>query len=287
MAGYRVHASGDNFMNARLRILVKSFWEFCLTLYHRRFLILEMAKREVAQNQIGTFLGFFWTFINPLILVCILWLVFSIGFKTPTVTGMPFVVWLTTGLIIWNAFSETLNGATSVIRNNPHLVKKVLFPLSILPVVKLAAAVMVHLVFILILVVLILAYGMPVSVYWLQSIYYLTAMLVFTLGLSWITSALFVFVRDVGQVIQVILQFGFWATPIFWNLDMMPATVRVWLKLNPMYYLVQGYRDSFLNFVPFWHHPTLTVYFWLLTAVIFMLGAIIFQRLKPSFADVV
>jgi lipopolysaccharide transport system permease protein/teichoic acid transport system permease protein len=111
-------------------------------------------------------------------------------------------------------------------------------------------------------------------------------MLVLALGLSWITSALVVFVRDVGQVVLVVLQFGFWATPIFWNLDMMPAQVRMWLKLNPMYYLVQGYRDSFLHFVPFWQHPALTVYFWSVTAVIFIAGAMIFQRLKSSFADV-
>jgi lipopolysaccharide transport system permease protein/teichoic acid transport system permease protein len=246
-----------------------------------------MAKRDIAQNQIGTFLGFFWTFINPLVLICILWLVFSVGFKTPTTRGLPFVVWLTAGLIIWNAFAETLNGATTVIRGNPHLVKKVLFPLSILPVVKLVAALMIHLVFILILVALILAYGLPASLYWFQAIYYLVAMLVFVLGLSWITSALFVFIRDVGQVIMVLLQFGFWFTPIFWNLEMMPAPIRLWLKLNPMYYLVQGYRDSFLYFVPFWHHPALTIYFWSVTAVIFILGAIIFQRLKPSFADVI
>lgn len=257
-----------------------------MTLYYRRFLIAEMAKRDIAQNQIGSFLGFFWTFINPIVLICILWLVFSVGFKTPTASGAPFVVWLTTGLIIWNAFAETVNGATAVVRSNPHLVKKVLFPLSILPVVKLVAALMVHMVFILILIALILAHGLPSSIYWLQSIYYLAAMMAFVLGLSWITSALFVFIRDVGQIINVLLQFGFWSTPIFWNLDMMPAGVRVWLKLNPMYYLVQGYRDSFLQFVPFWHHPALTLYFWCVTSVTFVFGAIVFQRLKPSFADV-
>ncbi len=270
-----------------IRALIKSFWEFLLTLYYRRFLIMEMAKRDLAQNQTGTFLGFFWTFINPLILICILWLVFSVGFKTPTTDRMPFVVWLTTGLIIWNAFAEILSGATTAVRNNPHLVKKVLFPLSILPVVKMTSALMVHLVFLLILIGLILGHGLPASIGWFQAAYYLCAMLVLALGLSWITSALFVFIRDVGQVIAVLLQFGFWATPIFWNLDMMPDRIRIFFKLNPMFYLVQGYRDSFLHFVPFWHHPILTLYFWSVTMALFVLGAIIFQRLKPGFADVI
>lgn len=274
-------------MADRIRTLAKSFVNFLWTLHHRRFLIMEMARRDIAQNQIGTFLGFFWTFLNPLILIGILWLVFSVGFKIPTTSGMPFVVWLTAGLILWNGFAEILNGSTTVIKNNPHLVKKVLFPLSILPVVKLAAALMVHVVFMLILIALILAYGLPASLYWLQALYYLAAMLALALGLSWITSALFVFIRDVGQVVSVLLQFGFWATPIFWNLEMMPDRFRVWFKLNPMYYLVQGYRESFLQFVPFWHHPLQTLYFWLMTMMIFVLGAIIFQRLKPDFADMV
>ena len=266
--------------------LTKTFGDFLLTLFRRRFLILEMAKRDVAQNQVGSLLGFIWTFINPLVLIFILWIVFTKGFKTPTVTGVPFVVWLTTGLILWNAFAESLNGATAAVRANPHLVKKVLFPLSILPVVKLVAVLIVHLVFILILIMLILLNGLPGSIYWLQCIYYLGAMMVLVLGLGWLTSSLFVYIRDVGQVINVLLQFGFWFTPIFWNLDMMPAGIRIWLKLNPMFYLVQGYRESFLKFVPFWHHPFLTIYFWSITAVLFVLGAIVFQRLRPSFADV-
>lgn len=272
----------------RTRTLIKSFSDFILTLYYRRFLIMEMARRDIAQNQIGSFLGFFWTFINPLVLICIFWLVFSVGFKTPSVIGIPFVVWLTTGLIIWNAFAETLNGATQAIKSNPHLVKKALFPLSILPVVRLVAAVIVHMVFLLILMALILVYRMPSSIYWLQALYYLAAMMVFVLGLSWITASLFVFVRDMAQVINVLLQFGFWSTPIFWNMDAMdfPAGIKSLLRLNPMYYVVQGYRDSFLNFVPFWRHSELTIYFWSVTAAAFILGALIFQRLRPSFADV-
>jgi ABC-type polysaccharide/polyol phosphate export permease len=196
------------------------------------------------------------------------------------------VVWLTAGLIIWNAFSESLNGATIAVRTNPHLVKKVLFPLSILPVAKLVASLIIHLVFILILIVLILLYRQPFSIFWFQCVYYLGAMMVFVLGLGWLTTSLFVYIRDVGQVVNVLLQFGFWSTPIFWNLDMMPESTRVWLKLNPMFYIVQGYRESFLSFTPFWHHPMLTLYFWVVTAVILVVGAIVFQRLRPSFADV-
>jgi lipopolysaccharide transport system permease protein/teichoic acid transport system permease protein len=79
---------------------------------------------------------------------------------------------------------------------------------------------------------------------------------------------------------------GFWATPIFWDINMMPPNIQIILKLNPMFYVVQGYRDSFIYFCPFWSYPYLTLYFWTVTIILFVVGALIFQKLKPQFADV-
>ena len=105
-------------------------------------------------------------------------------------------------------------------------------------------------------------------------------------GLSWATSALNVFLRDVAQLVTVALQVGFWVTPIFWDIQMMPARVQWFLKLNPVYYIIQGYRDSFISSTPFWHHPLYTLYFWCITGVVLVGGAMIFKRLKPQFSDV-
>jgi lipopolysaccharide transport system permease protein/teichoic acid transport system permease protein len=106
------------------------------------------------------------------------------------------------------------------------------------------------------------------------------------LGISWLVSSLNVFVRDVGQIVGVVLQVGFWATAIFWDMNMMSPEVQMWLKLNPVYYVVQGYRESFINFVPFWHHGLYTLYFWSVTASALLGGAFVFRKLKPQFADV-
>jgi lipopolysaccharide transport system permease protein len=272
-------------MIRHLRSLFKSFVDFLLTIYLRRFLILEMAKRDIAANHVGSLLGFFWTFINPLVLICILWVVFSVGFKTAPAHGVPFAVWLTAGMAIWNTFAEALNGSTGVIKAHPYLVKKVVFPLSILPVVKLTAAFVTHLVFVAILVILLLANRLPFSLYWFQALYYLLAMTVLVLGLSWLTAALNILIKDTGQIVAVLLQLGFWATPIFWDIEMMPQKLRFVFRVNPMFYVVQGYRESFLYFIPFWHHWHLTMYFWGVTAVFLVTGALVFQRLKPHFAD--
>ena len=266
--------------------LFQGFIEFIAILYRRRSLIFEMAKRDISTQHVGSMLGFFWTFVNPLIMIFILWFVFSVGFKTAPRGNVPFVIWLTAGMAIWNTFSEVVSGATGVIIGSPHLVKKVVFPLSILPVVKLVGSLITHAIFIALLIALILLYNFPVSVFWLQGLYYFFAMGVLALGISWITSSVNIFARDTSQIVGVILQFGFWATPIFWDLSMLPRSIQPILKLNPMYYIVQGYRDSFIYSVPFWQHWQMTLYYWGFTGVAFVIGAVIFLRLRPHFADV-
>ena len=267
--------------------LLRSFLDFVLTLFRRRFLISEMALRDIASQHVASTLGFFWTLIHPAMTIVILWIVFDLGFRVVPTKGVPFVVWLTAGMAIWNTFLETVTGSTRMITANPYLVKKVVFPLSILPVVKLIASLVAHFVFLAILLVLMAFYRLPPSIYSIQAIYYFLAMTTLALGLSWITSSLNVFFRDTAQIVTLLLQFGFWMTPVFWDIDIMPVRLRPFFVLNPMYYVVQGYRDSFLYSVPFWHHGWMTCYYWLVAASVFVIGALMFRRLKPHFADVV
>ena len=222
-------------MKQKFESLFRGFYTFLVNLLERRSLIFEMAKREIASQHVGSLLGFFWTFINPLVWIFILWVVFSLGFKMhPKGINVPFIVWLIAGMSIWNTFTEIVSGSTGVIVSNSFLVRKLVFPLSILPVVKLVASFSTHSVFLLMLVVLMMFYRMPISIYWLQAIYYFIAMAILALGVSWITSSINVFTRDVNQIVNVFLQIGFWATPIFWDFNIMPPWVQFMLKLNPM-----------------------------------------------------
>jgi lipopolysaccharide transport system permease protein len=274
-------------MNNKFMSLLIGFYIFLSNLVERRSLIYEMTKREIASQHVGSLLGFFWTFINPLIWIFILWVVFSLGFKIqPKGNNIPFVVWLVAGMSIWITFTEIVSGSTGIIVNNSFLVKKMVFPLSILPVVKLVASFITHSVFLLILIILMLFYRMPIKLYCFQAIYYFVAMSILALGISWITSSINIFLRDINQIVNVFLQIGFWATPIFWDFTMMPPWVQSMLKLNPMFYIVQGYRESFIYAIPFWGHSFQTVCFWVIALSIFVLGAVIFRSLKPHFADV-
>ncbi len=262
------------------------FIKFIKLIVHHRYLIVTMAKREIAEQYVGSFLGFVWTFIKPLVMICIFWFVFSVGFKSKPLGDVPFVVWLTCGMAPWFCFSEIIANSTGAVVSNAHLVKKTLFPSQILPVVKLLSASITHFVFLCILISLMFTQGMAVKLHLLQFIYYLCCFLVLALGISWIVASLNVFIRDVGQMIGLILQVGFWGTPIFWDINMMPENIRQYLKLNPMYYVVQGYRESFITFVPFWEHGLYTVYFWIVTSGTLLVGAYVFRKLKPQFADV-
>ena len=266
--------------------MIKSFFYFIRLIFLQKHLIVSMAKREVATKYVGSLLGFVWTFINPLIMIFVFWVVFSVGFRVQPMKDVPFVVWLTAGMAAWFLFADIVNGSAGVIVANAHLIKKTLFHSQILPIIKLVSCLITHSVFLSVLIGLILFQKMPFSLYYFQFLYYLLCMVVLAIGLGWAVSALNVFIRDIGQIVGVVLQMGFWATPIFWDINMMPPNIQIIFKLNPMFYIVQGYRESFIYFSPFWKHPYQTLYFWLVATIIFVGGALIFKKLKSQFADV-
>ena len=266
--------------------MITIFFNFLRTIWDKRQLIAVMTKREIKAQYVGSFLSFFWTIIHPMVMITVFWFVFSIGFKSKPLNDVPFVVWLAAGMAPWYCFSDILGGATHTITANAHLIKKTLFHAQILPVIRLFSGLVTHAVFLVVLLGLIVLQQLPVSFFFLQFLYYTFCLCMLVIGLAWIVSALNVFARDVAQIVGVGLQVGFWGTPIFWDIQIMPATVQFWLKLNPMVYVVQGYRESFINFVPFWHHPLYTLYFWVLTILLCVTGIFVFSKLKPEFADV-
>ena len=254
--------------------------------FGQRYLILAMAKREIAAQYVGSLLGFIWTFIHPLVLIFVFWFVFSVGFKVKPMNDVPFVVWLTAGMAPWFLFAQILTASVGTVVVHANLIKKTVFHSEILPIISIACGIVTHLVFLVLLVSLLVLQQMAFSFYVVQFLYYLFCLCVLTLGIGWIISALNVFFRDIGQIVGVIIQVGFWATPIFWDIEIMPPKVQMILKFNPMFYIVQGYRDSFIYHKGFWEHPYLTLYFWTVTLFILVVGVVVFKRLKPQFADV-
>jgi ABC-type polysaccharide/polyol phosphate export permease len=260
---------------------------FIRGVFLRRQLIIDLTRSELKSRFVGSYLGILWAFIQPIIVIIIFWFVFQQGFKTPPAQGFPFILYLGTGIIPYFFFSDGITTASSSIIEKSFLVKKVVFQISILPVVKLISALVIHVILVLFLFFLFLCYGYYPDLYWLQVPYYIFVLFLLMIGISWITSASIVFFRDINQVVAVLLQILFWTTPIFWSLDIVPSRYRFLLKLNPLYYIVEGFRDCLMRKVWFWSHPALTLYFIVLTTAVTVLGGIFFKKLKPHFADVI
>ena len=259
-----------------------------MELYHNRKLILSLAKNDFKTKYAGSYLGIVWAFIQPIVTILVYWFVFSVGLKAGTVSNYPFVLYLVSGIVPWFFFQDALNGGTNALLEYNYLVKKVVFKISILPIVKIISALFVHAFFVIFSLILCTCYGYRPSLYTLQIIYYSICTFLLVLGMVYATSAIVIFFRDLTQIINIFLQVGVWMTPIMWDVNILnshPWVIRLF-KLNPMYYVVTGYRDSMLGHVGIWNHLSWTVYFWVVTIMLFGLGSVIFKRLKPHFADV-
>jgi len=128
--------------------------------------------------------------------------------------------------------------------------------------------------------------GIKINWYFLQIIYYYGCMLYLLLGLGWIFSSLRPFMSDIGEIIGVVVQLGFWYTPIIWDVSLVPAKYQFIFKINPMYYIVQGYRDSIIYNVGVWQRPKATMIFFMLSTIIMLIGVMSFKKLRPHFNDV-
>ena len=199
----------------------------------------------------------------------------------------PFVVYLTSGLVPWFFFSEAVSSSTNALIEYNYLVKKVVFKISILPLIKILAACFIHVFFVGVLLVIYLIYGYPPSLYLLQLIYYSFCMFVLVLAMSYTLCSVVVFFRDLSQIVAIALQIGMWATPIMWSFTRVEGhKIAVLFKLNPLYYIVTGYRESLFDHRFFWQDTGMTIYFWAVTLLLFAFGTFVFKRLKPHFADV-
>ena len=262
-----------------------------MDIYKNRRLVAKLAKNDFKTRYAGSYLGIVWAFIQPVITILVYWFVFSVGFRSGTGDlGVPFVLYLVAGIVPWFFFQDALMGGTNSLLEYNYLVKKVVFNISVLPVVKIISAMFVHAFFVLFTIILYAAYGKFPDFYYLQIIYYSVCVFILVLGLSYATSAIVIFFRDLTQIINIVLQVGVWLTPIMWIVEASPLmghpVIMKILKLNPMYYIVSGYRNALIDKQWFWEHPGMTLYFWALTVILFVFGTRLFQKLKVHFADV-
>ncbi|MCE9599812.1 MAG: ABC transporter permease [Spirochaetia bacterium] len=254
-----------------------------LDLWQNRTILWELAIYDFKHEYLGTWFGILWAFANPVLTAIILWFVFSHGLRG-TSDPESYFLWLTAGLFPWQFLANALRGGTLSIVNHSFLVRKLAFRIDFLPFVKIISASLLHLPFLAALVALSFLYKTS-SYHTLQLFYYWFAGCVFCLAVTRGTAAITVFVKDFAGAVEVILQLGFLATPIFWKPDMLPEALRGLIFWNPAYYIVSGYRASIIEGRSFWEYPAESLYFWALTLTTLVIGSIVFKKLRPVFAD--
>lgn len=266
----------------------EKFTTIPVELYQSRHLIWKLAKNDFRKRYAGSSMGALWALAQPVVTVAMYYIVFDklMGGGGRGVEDVPFVLFLTAGLVPWFYFNEALNNGTNALREYDYLVKKVVFKISILPIIKVIAATFIHVFFVAVLLIVAALYGYYPTVYTTQILYYSACLFVFVLALCYATCAVVVFFKDLTQIIGIALQIGIWATPILWNIDSAPGEWVVILKLNPLVYIVNGYRSAIYERSWFFEDFFSTMYFWIVTVVLFGIGVAVFKRLKPHFADV-
>lgn len=257
-------------------------------LYQSRHLIWKLAKNDFKKRYAGSYLGAVWAMIQPVVTVAMYYVVFDVimGTGKSMVPDKPYVLFLTAGLVPWFYFNEALNNGTNALLEYNYLVKKVVFKISILPIIKIIAATFIHVFFAVILLVIAACYGYFPTIYTLQMVYYSFCLFILVLGMCYTTCAVMVFFKDIGQIISILLQIGMWATPILWDINGISPTAQMLVKINPLVYIVNGYRSAIFEREWFFEDFYSTMYFWIITVAIFGLGALVFKRLKVHFADV-
>ena len=260
-------------------------------LIQSRELIWKLAKNDFKKRYAGSYLGFVWALVQPVVTVLMYWIVFDVVFNTRSEmvssgVEVPYVLFLTAGLVPWFYFSEALTQGTMALLEYNYLVKKVVFNISILPIIKAIAATFIHLFFVCIVLLVAIGYGYYPNIYTIQILYYSFCMFLLVLGMSYLTCAIVVFIRDLQQIIAIALQIGMWATPILWDISMLTDNMKTVFKLNPLVYIVDGYRSALYGETWFWEHFYSSTYFWIFTISLFCIATLIFKKLRVHFADV-
>lgn len=253
--------------------------------YHHIY--FKLLKNDFKSRYIGSYLGVIWGFIQPIITVLIYWFVFTVGLRSgERPDGTPYIIWMIAGLLPWFYFSDALGSITNTFLEYSYMVKKLNFRIGLLPFVKVGSSMLIHFVFLAFSTIVFNFYSYKADWIYLQLLYYLAATTLLVVGIGLITSTLAVYLRDTSQIVSIVIQIGFWAIPIVWGPEALGNQWGLFFKANPIYFLVEGYRDTLLRNTWFWNKPLYNLYFWSFTAVIWAIGIKTFRKLKPYFADV-
>jgi len=272
-----------------MNILVKTMCDIFMSSFNNRRLIYTLTKREVISRYRGSVFGLLWSFFTPVLMLVVYTFVFSVVFQAKWSEGQTsksaFALVLFSGLIIFNLFSECINRAPTIIISNSNYVKKVIFPLEILPLVSMGAALFHFFISCIVwLVFYLIEVGMPHITLLLLPVVMLPLILM-TVGLSWLLASLGVYLRDVSQLVGIVTMVLMFLSPIFFPTSALPESVRPLLQLNPLALFIEQTRDvMYWGRIPDWYPWAKGM---IISSIVAWVGFYWFQKTRKGFADVI
>lgn len=251
-----------------------------------------IAKYELLADMRDSKFGIFWNFASPAIQVLTYWLIFGIAWNRKPVGDIEYLPWLVAGYAPWWFIQPCIQNGCSAVFSKTSVITKMKFPVSVLPATICAKEFFNHGCMLLITFVTILLCGYRPNIYWLGLIYYALCAFAFVESVSLILSVLTMMWRDVRKLVTSLMRMLMYFSPVIWEghfSDSVPGhtILNLIIKLNPIYYIVNGYRDCIFYDKPFWRHPALTLYFWLAVIVLFVLGCMLMYKFKRKFIDMI
>jgi ABC-type polysaccharide/polyol phosphate export permease len=261
---------------------------FLRNLVERRSLLEQLVRRDFNQRFVGSAVGWIWGLIHPLVLLVCWWFVFvKVLHQKPEGAATDYYpLYLFAGMLPWLLFSDTVQRSATVMLDQSNLITKTVFPAEILPVSVFLSSVVSHLLAVALMVAAAGVMLNQISIFLLLLPVYIFVLGLFAVGVGWIVASLHVFQRDTAQVMSVVLQFWFWLTPIFFTEAKYPPKARILLTLNPMNYLVRGYRQMLLTSTWGWTDLRDLAVAAGFGVALFLIGGLFFRYMKRGFADV-
>ena len=258
------------------------------------FRIYSIAKYDLLGDMRDSKLGLFWNFAHPAIQVLTYWFAFGFVFERKAVTNygvtVPYIYWMMGGMVVWFFISPCITNGCNAIYSKINIITKMKFPVSILPATVILKELFNHFCLMIILLITFLIGGIYPNLQWLELIYYLFCAFLFSFSLSMTTSVLNMLARDTRKMVLAFMRLLLYLTPVLWNLRQLnhaPAFVKLIMKANPIYYIVQGYRDCLFYHkgIMFYSHSMIA--FWIITIALFMFGSFMMYKFKHKFIDLI
>lgn len=250
--------------------------------------IFKLAKADLAKTYRGSALGWSWAIIKPVVTIFVYWFAFEIGLRAgKPVNGFPFFLWLIAGLVPWFYMGDMITGGTNCIRRYSYLVTKMKFPVSTIPTFVSLSNLTVNLILLGIVILIFALFGFAPDIYMLQLPFYILLSFMFFTLWALFSSFIGAISKDFVNLVKSFITAIFWLSGILWNAE----TVTIpWLKkllmLNPVTFLVNGFRNCFINKIWFWEQPKRLMYFVIISIILFLLGLWSYKKLRKDIADV-